>query len=374
MLLARAGYRVLLVDRAAFPSDTMSTHAIHPPGVSGLERWGLLDRVVASGCPPFRRITLDFGPFALSGCPPPVDGIGEHYAPRRRALDAILVDAAVEAGAELRERFAVSELVFEDGRVTGVRSRSTGGRTVVEHGRVVVGADGLHSSVASALDAPRYNVKPTLTCAYYSYWSGLPLSEAFLYIRPERTVIAFPTNDELTVVIAFWPHGEFHAVRKDIEASFARAVESAAPALAGPMRDGSREERFVGTAELPNMFRKPHGPGWALVGDAGYHKDPLGAHGIMDAFRDAELLATAIDEGLSGRARLEEALAGYEQARNAAAVDLYELNCQFASLQPPPRDMRQLLEGLSGDEAETNRFIGAFFGTVPVSEFFSGRR
>jgi 2-polyprenyl-6-methoxyphenol hydroxylase-like FAD-dependent oxidoreductase len=143
------------------------------------------------------------------------------------------------------------------------------------------------------------------------------------------------------------------------------------PALAGRIRSAKREANFVGTAVLPNFFRKPYGPGWALVGDAGFHKDPNMAQGITDAFRDAELLAEAIDEGLSERQPFEEALAGYEQQRNTAAMPGYELNLQLASLQPPSPEMQQLFGALHGNQTETDRFWGAIEGTVSIPEFFS---
>lgn len=110
MLLARRGYRVLLLDRARFPSDTISTHWIWPPGVACLKRWGLLDRVVASNCPPIRSLGLDLGAFVLTGVLPAVEGVDEMYAPRRTVLDKLLLDAAAEAGAEVREGFAVTGL------------------------------------------------------------------------------------------------------------------------------------------------------------------------------------------------------------------------------------------------------------------------
>src|SRR5215213_10200743 len=176
MLLARQGYRVLLLDRAGFPSDTMSTHFIHQTGVAHLKRWGLLDQVVASNCPPARQMSFDVGPFALIGLAPPADGAPYGYAPRRRVLDNILVEAAVQAGAELREHFTVKELITDGKRVTGIRGHTAGGAMVTEQARIVIGADGLRSFVARSVQAPSYNVRPALTCAYYSYWDDLPLA------------------------------------------------------------------------------------------------------------------------------------------------------------------------------------------------------
>ena len=370
MLLARRGYQVLLVDRATFPSDTMSTHFIHPPGIAQLKRWGLLDRVAASNCPPFLTMSLDFGSFVLTGSPPPTDGVAEHYCPRRTVLDEILVGAAVEAGAELREGFSVQEILMEGERVRGIRGRSIDGATVKEEARIVVGADGMRSLVARAVEAPEYNAKPTLACAYYTYWSGVPVKEAEIYPRDRWMIIAFPTNDDLVCTFMEWPREEFHSVRTDIEGNFLKKLDSA-PGLAERIRSGKREANFVGTGVLPNFFRKPYGTGWALVGDAGYHKDPYMALGITDAFRDAELLADAIDGGFSGHRPLEEALADYEEQRNAAAMPTYEFNCQLASLQPRPPEMQQLFAALRENQAETDRFVGAVEGTVPIPEFFA---
>jgi flavin-dependent dehydrogenase len=269
MLLARKGYRVLLLDRAGFPSDTLSTHYIHQPGVARLKRWGLLEKIVASNCPPVLRQMLDLGPFVLMGSPPPADGVAEGYAPRRRVLDQILVEAAVAAGAELREHFSVKELVTDSERVAGIRGRAAGGAMVTEKARIVIGAEGLHSLVARSVQAATYNVRPTLTCAYYTYWSEVSIQDAELYPRPGRMIVAAPTNDGQVITIIYWPNAAFHEVRSDIEGNFLRALDLA-PVFADRVRNGKRSEPFRGTAKLPNFYREPYGPGWALVGDAGY--------------------------------------------------------------------------------------------------------
>jgi len=215
MLLARRGYRVLIVDRAIFPSDVVSTHVVHPPGVAALARWGLLDRLVATGCPAIHTYAFDFGPFTLAGRPGTTEfPVG--YCPRRTILDKLLVEAAVEAGAEVREGFTVEALTFDDGRVVGIKGHSKGGSTVEERAAVTIGADGRHSLVAQAVRAPQYHEKPPLLAAYYSYWSGLPMHGRFeTYIRPNRGSAVVETHDGLTTVIAGWPYAEFEANKKD---------------------------------------------------------------------------------------------------------------------------------------------------------------
>ncbi len=370
MLLARKGYRVLLVDKAHFPSDTLSTHYIHQPGIAHLKRWQLLDKVASSNCPPVSSITVDLGPFALSGSPPPIDGVADGYAPRRTILDNVLVNAAVDAGAELRDRFTMDDLVFEDDRVVGVRGHEAGGGTLTEKSRVVIGADGLRSAVARGVSAETYHQRPTFSCAYYSYWADVPIAGAELYPRPDNMIIAFPTNDGQVLTVVFWPNAAFHRVRSDIEGNFMEALDLA-PGLSERVRQGTRADRFRGTADLRNQFRRSHGPGWALVGDAGYHKDPNTAQGITDAFRSAELLADALDDGFSGQAAMESTLATYEEHRNREVMPMYEFTCELAALQPPSPEHQQLFGALHGNQEQTNRFLGTITGTVPIPEFFS---
>jgi flavin-dependent dehydrogenase len=306
----------------------------------------------------------------LNGTYPMVDGADSVYCVRRTALDALLVEAASEAGAEVRQGLAVDEVTMSDGRVTGIRGRDAGGRSVVEQARVVVGADGHRSLVAQAVKAARYREKPTLSCAYYAYYEGVPVDGLELYGRPRRAIGLAPTNDGLTCIFTAWPHAEFAAYRADIEAGFLATVDLV-PEVGARVRAGKRVERFYGTADLPNFFRKPFGPGWALVGDAGYVLDPMTGQGIGDAFRHAELLADALDDGLSGRTQLESALDKYEKRRDAAALPIYELTTQLASFAPPAPTQLALMQSLRGNQAQTSRFFGVLTGSIPMAEFFS---
>ena len=217
--------------------------------------------------PPVSRYHLDFGPLSIDGSPHPSGGVHLAYAPRRTILDKLLVDAASRAGAEVRDAFSVEELVFEDGAVCGVRGRGVAGQSVVERARIVIGADGRHSAVAGFVEAEEYHSRLPLLVATYTYWSGLPVDTYSVFIRPQRGWGVLPTHDDLTLVVVGWPYREFEINRHDLEGHYRRSLELA-PAFAERVGAAKREAPFVSTA-VRNYFRKPFGPGWALVGDAG---------------------------------------------------------------------------------------------------------
>jgi 2-polyprenyl-6-methoxyphenol hydroxylase-like FAD-dependent oxidoreductase len=372
MLLARKGHRVLLLDKATFPSDTMSTHHIHPPGVAALQRWGLLERLQATGCPPVERYSFDFGPVTIAGSPRPIDGVARGYCPRRTILDQLLLEAAVEAGAELREGFTVDEILASDGTATGIRGHGKGTGDVSESAPVVIGADGRHSLVAKAVRPESYDERPSRLAMYYAYWSGLPAGGFDTTIRAEhrRGWAAVPTHDDLTVLPFGWPVEEFQANRSDIEGNFFAAIDLA-PEFAERVRAATRESKFVGSAELPGYFRKPFGPGWALLGDAGYHKNPITAMGINDAFRDAELVAAALDDAFTGARPYDDGMSDYQRARDHEARPVYEFTDDFAQMRPPPPELQQLIGAMHGNQEAMNDFVSVQATTLAAPEFFA---
>jgi 2-polyprenyl-6-methoxyphenol hydroxylase-like FAD-dependent oxidoreductase len=373
MLLARKGYSVLLVDKASFPSDVISTHVIWPHGAEILDRWGLLDRVAATGCPPIaRNMTFDVGPFALKGGVTDANAGRGGFCPRRTVLDKLLVDAAVEDGVELREQFTVDELVWNGDRVVGIKGHGRSGTSVDERARVVIGADGCHSVVAKAVSATEYDTLPAVATYYYSYFSGFDADDIEQYVgTPHQGAAVFPTNDGLTLLATVWSADRFKEIRSDIEGHAHKVYETSAPTIAERLRRSKREEKWVGTAGVANYFRKPYGAGWALVGDAGYQKDPLTAQGISDAFSDAENLAEAIDAGFSSRRPSEQALADYQSKRDERVRPMYHFTYQLAKLEPPPPDMQALFGALHANQAATNQFYSAITGALPLPAFMN---
>jgi 2-polyprenyl-6-methoxyphenol hydroxylase-like FAD-dependent oxidoreductase len=368
MLLARHGHRVLLVDRSTFPSDTLSTLVIQPHGVAALDRWGLLDEVRATGCPPMGRYVFDFGPAVVSGRPRPVDGHATPIAPRRTVLDKILVDAAARAGAEVREGFTVDEVITDDGAVVGIRGHADGGREVVERARVVIGADGHNSRIARAVGAERYREKPVLENAFYSFWCDLPVDAFTTVIRGDRAFAAIPTNDDATLLLVGCPFAQASEFRRDVEANYREAI-SRDPEWSERLAAATRVDRFTGGG-VPNFFRKPYGPGWALVGDAGYTKDPVTAQGIANAFLSAEQVASNLTAVWGGECSFEEAMGRYQVERDRAVLPMYEFTTQLATLEPPPPDMQELLVAVAGHQPAMDAFVSVNAGTMSPEEFF----
>jgi 2-polyprenyl-6-methoxyphenol hydroxylase-like FAD-dependent oxidoreductase len=347
-----------------FPSDAVSTHILHPPGVEALARWGLLEPLAATGCPSFTEYRFDFGPLVIAGSP------GTAYCPRRIVLDKLLVDAAAEAGVEVREGFTLDDVVVDEGQVTGIRGHDRGGHSVTERARVVVGADGKHSRIAAAVGAHTYGQKPVVEGAYYAYFSGVPLDRLEVCIRPDRAAAAAPTHDGQILVLAAWPVDELDAFRADIEAHFLRTLDLS-PILGPLVRSGAREGRFHASGDLPGFLRHPYGPGWALVGDAGYTTDPQTAQGISDAFRDAERITAALDDALSGRRPYDQAMADFHQARDDEVMPMFDLTFELAKLEPPPPELVEILAAAAGNHRAMDAFAGMMAGVLPVPEFFA---
>jgi flavin-dependent dehydrogenase len=371
MLLARQGAKVLLLDRSTFPSDIPHGHFIHRHGPRRLRTWGLLERV-AVRTPAVSRMLIDVGDFPLRVGNLIEDGLPWGYGPRRSTLDKLLIDAAVESGAEFREGITVSEYVLRDGCVVGVRGRAASGEEIDERATLTVGADGRRSPLARAVDARVYKHVPTVLCYYFSYWSDVETEDFELYIRTRarRVIFSFKTEDGLFAVFVGAPSEEFPDIRRDIDGAFMRTLDLA-PDFAERIRAGRQQERYYGASDLPNFYRQPYGPGWALVGDAGLHKDPFLALGICDGWRDAELLANAIGDGLSARRPLDQALAEFESQRDAASAADYDQNIQEARFPPIPAPALALRAAVRNNPDEATRMLKARNQMIDPASFFN---
>jgi flavin-dependent dehydrogenase len=367
-LLARAGLRVLVVDQGAFPSDTLSTHFLQPCGARRLARWGLLADVAASGAPPVTTMRVVVDGIAIAGTPRADDGAPvAGYCVRRTVLDDLLLRRAADAGAEVRERCRVTGVEHEDGRVTGVRMRAGRAEDVVR-ARVVVGADGMRSTVARQVGAPvTHGATNPLTCVYYSYWADFETDGGELHATAGTGAGVYPTNDGLTCVAVARPYDGFAEFRADVEGGVRRSLRGLAD-LGDRLQAASRVERFKGTRDVPNFFRSCEGRGWALVGDAGHHKDPITGQGMSDAFHDAELLAGAVRRQLAETGRFDGD-GGYRAARDAAAAEQHELTCRIAALRPVPPESAPFLRAVAADPALADAYVGMAGGLRPLSGF-----
>lgn len=328
MRLANAGLRVLAVDRGSFPSDVVSTHMMSGDSVERLAKWGLLDEVLRSDLPALRRIIMGVDDLAVNihpeSNPYPV------IAPRRSVLDTVLVEAAAKAGAEVREGFSVQSLIGEDGRIAGIVGRDRAGTETIERARLVVGADGRNSFVARQVQAAKYNERPIRAITYFAYYRDWESTAMETYSRDGDAAYAFPTNWGLACLGGYWPASKLDEIRADPEAAIA-SIFARTPQLADRFPRARRIERIQGSTGTAAYYRKSVGPGWALVGDAAYLKDPILAAGIADAFRDADYTADAILDGYASGGAIEEHLAGHEERRARQTAAAYAMNDLVAS-------------------------------------------
>jgi len=373
MLLARKGHKVLLLDRTPIGSDVMSTHYLKRSGASLMQQWGLLDELRTSGTPAISDLTFNIDSLLLKGRAPGVGGVDQDFTPRRTVLDPILVRGAVAAGVEVRDEFTVKGLLFDDNRVCGIKGTTKNGSEVEEHAQVVVGADGTYSVVGKSVDAKLQVDAGTHTCGYYAYYSGLREndSSASLNILTDerRFCISFPTNDELDMLFLFWPTEESKEVRKDLPAAFDQSLKLV-PHLEQRVQNAKRETRIVGTHLLPNFFRQAHGPGWALVGDAALHRDPITAQGITNAFTHADILADELNRGLKGEKPIDQALADYDQRQFTLLKPMFDYTVHLSMLQPLPEEVAQMLPLIQNDKDAIGGFLGSFLGSVPLDQVF----
>lgn len=371
LLLARQGRRVLIVDQAQLPSDVrLSTHLIWHSGVDVLQKWGLLEAVKATNCPLLTHFSLDLGELVLKGQPPGTQ-VGAAIAPRRFALDKVLLEAAIQAGAELRLGVSFDDVIKEDGRVVGISGRLDDGSGFMARAKMVVGADGTHSRVARAVGAETYNEVAKEAGSYniYSYFTGVPLQGVEFFSRPERMIYAWSTNDGRVIAGLIQPGHAPRPARPDVEAYFFGELETWAPDFAARLRAGRQDDEWLGGA-IASFCRQASGPGWCLVGDAGVTIDPITAAGISNALRDADTLAGLIGQGLSSPEAMDKALAGFQAQRDAVAVPLLQFAQEMAKLAPPTEDIIKLFMALAGNQEQLDRYYGLFGQTVSPGEFF----
>jgi flavin-dependent dehydrogenase len=366
LLLARAGLRVLAVDRGRHGADTLSTHALMRAGVLQLRRWGLLGAIAAAGTPPVASAIFVYGDEHLDLPIKPRHGVSAMFAPRRTLLDALLVDAARASGAEVRHRLAVTELARDrHGRVAGLALQSPAGEVAEVRADLVVGADGLASTVAAHAGAPTLHATTHATAVLYGYWPRAPIFARAAYRwywRPGLGAGVIPTGDGLDCAFVLLPPARYQReVGAGAAALMARALAELDPDLAAALPPGRRVGPLRHFPGAPGVLRQAHGPGWALVGDAGYFKDPCTAHGISDALRDAELLARAVTGAAPG------GLAGYQATRDDLSLPLLRVSDRIASLDWDLAALREDHRTLNQEMAREVEHLAALPAAPPLA-------
>jgi flavin-dependent dehydrogenase len=348
MLLARAGAQVLLLDRCGYGTDTVSTHALMRGGVLQLSRWGLLDRVVAAGTPPVRRTVVRYGAVEEVVDIRPAPHVDALYAPRRTLLDRLLVDAAIEAGVDVRFETTLTGLRrTADGRVVGIEARDAHGRPVRARAPITIGADGVRSTVARQVGALTYDQAQHSSAMVVGYLGGVEADGYQWLYAPGASAGIIPTNGDEVCVWVGTPSTTFATQRRRPDHGFHEVLRAVAPDWADRVAAGERHGPIRAFAGLRGFVRQPWGRGWALVGDASHFKDPLTAHGMTDALRDAELLARAVLDVARGGASEEQALAAYQDTRDRLSRDLFAVADRVAAYDWEMDELRTLLLDVS---------------------------
>ena len=348
MLLARQGLDVVVVDRATFPSDTLSTHALARGGVVQLARWGLLEAVVASGAPKIHRAGFHLPDgSSVERSIKHRAGVDHLLAPRRHVLDSLLVDSAAAAGARVETGVTVTGTITDDsGRVAGITTRDADGTTRELRARFVVGADGMRSRIARAVGAQMLDERPAAGAAHYTFVAGLDAEGFEFHIGDGSFAGVFPTHGGEANVWVCNPAADPRPTGPDRTDAFLALLERTAPRLAARVRRAQVTAPVRGAVGLPNHVRQAAGPGWALVGDAGYHRDPITGHGMTDAFRDAELVARHLGQVLRDEAPEHDALSVYGEERDRALAPIFDLTVRLVQF-PPAEEFAALQMELS---------------------------
>ena len=354
LLLARAGARVLLVDKGVYGSDTMSTHALMRGAILQLHRWGVLPTIVAAGTPAVHSTTFSYREQDVTVPIEPRFGVSVLYAPRRALLDRTLVDVAAESGAEVRYGVRIDDVIVDDdGRVRGITAVAGGTHHRIE-ADIVIGADGLYSTVARHVGAVPVVEGRHSTGVLYSYWENLPMDGYYWRFATDGSIGAIPTNDGATCLFVSVPSGRFRdEIHGDASSAYRRLVREVSTPLDARLDEARQMEPVRGFGGHVGFIKRGTGPGWALVGDAGYFKDPLTAHGITDALRDAELLARATMQGTTA------AFADYETTRHDLSRRLFEITDDIASFTWTDSEVQSLHRAFSTEMSREVRALAA---------------
>ncbi len=365
-MLARRGVRVCLLDQDSFPSDTLSTHGIQPTGVKVLERLGVREKLEGLA-PPMVRARMVFDDCVANVPDVPAVVGAPVLSVRRVVLDEVLVDAAREAGADVRTETRVVELVRENGRVVGVKTKDGELRA-----RLVVGADGTRSAVARMAGAQEYEPTPNGRLFMWSYFDGEPTGgEMWIGKRGDWAYLVTPCDHGLCLVGACPSITRRDEARRDREALYEEGIR-AWPELHTGVEGARREGGVTTMANMHGYFRRSAGPGWALVGDAGHFKDPTPGQGIADALRQAESLAKEIERalGATSETRGDRVLTDWWRWRDEDAWEMYWFAHDAGVAGPTPPLLRELQRQLAADPALTEATVRVFNHELRPSEAY----
>ncbi len=383
--LAKKGISVLLVDKASFPQDTLSTHFVWPRGASYLNRLGILDRILHH-TPSSKEIEITVEGITVKGKVPiellekrfeELHGNTENitqlsFSARRYILDKILIDHAIESGAKCKEEFSVKELMMEGDRVIGIRGQEKGGELYTYYAKVVIGADGTNSLIAKLTNTKKEELRDNCTFAAYSYFSGFDFKKPIIQKRGRMSIGIVPTNNGENMTMIYGPKDWYDGFRTgNKNDNFIKAIKYVNPEIGAIVEQSTSNSNIIGTNKMASFIRNASGEGYALVGDAASFKDQCTASGMTHAFRDAELIADAIAEGISSNGNLDASLKKYARRRHLDTWRYQEFVSKTAEMNPASAYELQIFEALSKNSEQADRFIAMYGDTLPVRDFYT---
>lgn len=378
--LSKAGFEVLLLDKAHFPSETLSTHNFLNNSLAMLREMGVLNRLLQTNTPLYGRAYIQFDDTVIDGRFPEVEGETQCLCIRRKYLDLLLQEHALaQPGVTMVEGFRLTDVIKEGDTVTGVKGVYRNGETASFGAKLVVGADGRLSTLRRIVNSPCLLSVPTDFASYVGYYEGYKQDgdiHVELYKVGDKMGIVFPTSDNSYVAGVMFPLSDEYWMdrfRNSPDSAMLEIVESgfACAPFSGRLRNAVQVEKVKGLRGYNNDWFQGMGKGWALVGDALSFKDPVVGQGMPDALYGARILTGILSRFRDWNDNWDRMAAQYHNQMEAKMMPRFQMACQFTKNVPFTEEQQMVNRFIAATPAATSAFLGVYNRAVEPQQFES---